>query len=713
MKISSAFKFKTATPGDDGAVKSQRVSELLTGFDLESAHTELREGVTAKTLGLSEAQINAAMCVKSLFTGNTEFDMESYEHLSASTDAISGFRRHGAQGFTGRLDTYSLESYSGDTKSKFVDYSVDFNAGAARQDEFGEGFFRTIVVANNIDAVNMEITLPVVYDRHTHAVGKDFGYYQRTVIHALIDPTILKSSVTKLIPAVSSESASFFVASALSAPTVVTADGQDITTNYLKAATEINLLATTNRPNSVGKHDTTDTIDGAALDRALYKFGSTNNALVHNVSKAPSAAFLRRENGKENDMILSSSALTLVLDKDTLLNDGTKLSAQTAWAALETSVGSVRISYQFSGTLNSQTSITTVNTTTIAPKIQRITDVNGDQIALTDASVADIVGAIATLTFAGFKLAANVDNKNRRQAGKLIDAHTFKDRYQILFGQPLTSMRSTFQKDSEEAHKGVQALVDIQRATNSNNAVASLFDYREALQVFGAEDASVNFQALDELPGLARRVMKPWSTEKTADVLEHVQSLRSSDIRADISAFLINQLAAQVFAAYNNSWYSAALSHYSNNNGGTQERPRVIIGTTPEIAAYLNQIGDARLLGDLFETKVVVSPNADLEGLIMWTFGQTATGDAAPLESGWFFWSPELMGDINISSNAQTSSEVVCIPRAVHVKNTPVLGTIVVENLAAAVTTRIEFKVTTCCDEEEVVTPPEEEPENP
>jgi hypothetical protein len=110
----------------------------------------------------------------------------------------------------------ALEAYDERDNRNAAVYSIAYNMQAARQDEFGETFFPTIVVTP--DQVGFGVTvrlMSVMNDFNRQITGELDKYERKNLIRALADPTILKNEMTRIIPVYRPQAADKFVDTAL------------------------------------------------------------------------------------------------------------------------------------------------------------------------------------------------------------------------------------------------------------------------------------------------------------------------------------------------------------------------------------------------------------------------------------------------------------------------------------------------------------------
>ena len=177
-----------------------------------------------------------------------------------------------------RQKNLSLEAYDEKENRNAIAYSVAYNMQAARQDEFGEAFFPTVVVTPDNVGFMVSIRLHYVQEEVRRSLSgsvSDFG--RKNILKAVVDPTILRNDQTLLMPIVrtgggSNDSTVNFVDPADVAPYSVNFDRQVVTTAPLKIGKKFDLLAISQNEALIaaGVLDQTDAIDSSVRLGAIY-----------------------------------------------------------------------------------------------------------------------------------------------------------------------------------------------------------------------------------------------------------------------------------------------------------------------------------------------------------------------------------------------------------------------------------------------------------
>lgn len=588
----------------------------------------------------------------------------------------------------------ALEAYDEKENRNASIYTIAYNMQAARQDEFGEALFPTIVVTPDQVGFRISIDLvTIIDDLRRQTTGALDNFNRRNIIYAVRDASILKNDLTSLVPVfrtgVAANVANFVAAATLPSRSV-TVGGEVIPTSALAFGKKFSLLGLSQSDALVasGLQDVTDSIDPALSLSALYLKVSATIAtvLTTEVIKLttlglPKATFTGATQGAARDMTLAFSTDSLRVGAQTVQASG----AASAVLAPVVSAGySVRLSVNVSGGVNLQSSETSLLTGDVT--VVSVTAANGTKYLPTDAAVSAIVDLFTGATMIGYDLDARRTNSNRRQRGQLLDTITYNQTYAVPLLSPITVPRPLGQGDQTDP-TDLAALITATRIRTSNAAVTELLRAADVLkQIVNEHDNAFD---VVEVLGAARHLVTPVYVESTIDYATALDSLTSTDRSSDISAVLVNKIRDVAYRAYRDSGYKAAADAL---NGGNAPVPTVIVATDPVIARYINVTGDLRTLGGEFNVRLVSSLDTRVAGKVFVTFGDFSGGSEGapnPLHFGNMGWKAEMTMVLPLSRNGGTSKELVVQPSFLHVTNLPILGVITITNLAEVVASKV------------------------
>lgn len=660
---------------DEVNALSTAVSQLE--MSLESIAVDL--GISKS---MSRAQKEAAV-VAGLIAG----DVGSYlshpsSHQSISTESMSVVTATGiSDGFSKR--SLGMEAYDEKDNRNAVVYSIAYNMQAARQDEFGEAFFPTVVVSPDNIGFAVSVRLFQVFNDFSRNIsGALDNYEKKNIIRAVIDASILKNEQTKIVPVHRPESLDKFVPAATIAPRTILLEGEPIVTAPLATGKRLSLLGISQTDTLLanGVMDVTDSIDPAVVLANIYiKIGS--DVLQFSTQNLPLSSFAAATQGLARQMNLAFSSSSLLITKNTKNVDGSPL---VTLADVVTNDLIVRLNVNVTGSLNVELADTIVYGNGV--DVNTVQNNLGELVALSAAPASDVVAALAGATVIGYDLTAYRTNLNRRQRGQLIDTTVFTQMYPVPLRGPITAIRP-MTSDGQTDSSDLAALITATHIRTSNAAVAALLQAATILNDY--VDARDTAGVGPDVLGVGRFLVRPTFFKANLDVNASINSLTSHERARDMQAVLVNQIRDFAYRMYRDSGYKAAADAQS---GGMSKTPTVIIGTDPVLSRYLMVDGDLRTLGSDFDIRVVTTLDSRMSGRIAMAFGVfDGSSENTPnaLTFGNMAWKPELTLVLPISRGGQTSKELTVQPSFLHVVNSPIMAMIEVTGVPDTMTNKI------------------------
>lgn len=624
---------------------------------------------------LTDAQLEAGAMI-AMASGNAS----AYAQVANNDQfGVLGLESAEAPMSTAGMDTgypqIGLEYFNDAVLDQHMGCSLIFNVQAARQDEFCEGFFRTIAIDPSECGLMVEIQKTMVHRgvRHAAHVKDSLPYNRRNILDAASDYTVLEDASVKFIPynLEDGTNATQFLPETQYEPKEVAVGSYFIRTSPLAVTGKPkNLLQLSAHPGLVssGILDESDEFDGRfALNELFVRIrkpgqpAGTGRLVRFNTLNLARASFNKSQEGDGRGMSLEFTGNTFILDQHTL--DTTK---QPIEALQEVAAGkwTVKIELGVYATVNLQTGKETFVPTVTG--VLAVVDENGDVRSVEDAAVAQV---LSTFEFevGGYNYAATRSNSNRRSKGLLIDNVTERERYKIQLGSPLTSRKPVGRTDNATA---LNDLVVTARMRNNNQAITKLLAYTEQLDE--VVKSITNPYDIATIEGVGRHYIRPWCKIENYDVQKQVAALQTSDQPDQLRSGLLTQLRNQVARAYRESRFQPALEMLS---GYTISKPEVIIGTDVETANWLWEKGDLRTLGDQFVYRLVTTNDTRFVGRIQWAFIVGKEG-FSPLNFANMLWVPELITDTNMIRQDAIANELTVQPRTYHLVNCPVTGVV-------------------------------------
>lgn len=607
-------------------------------------------------------------------------------------DQFTSVIGHGSM--QGTLDTrpqnLSMEAYDEKENRNAVAYSVAYNMQAARQDEFGEAFFPTIVVTPDNVGFMVSIRLHYVQEEVRRTLtGSLNNFGRKNIIKAVVDHTILRNDQTRLTPVVRSggganDSTANFVAADDVAPYEVTIDQHKVMTAPLKVGKRFDLigLSQTDALISAGVLDQTDAIDSSLRLGAIYvKLGTAggNAVIKFNTKDLAGSDFNYSVQGNTRQLQLGFNTNALLVTKNTVAVDGSSISQL---AALTDSA--VRLGADLFGSVVQDRGETSINTSDVT--VSTVTDSTGQILSITAGAGKTVADIFADAKVIGYDLMGHRTNSNRRQRGQLVDTQFINNLYTVPLLAPITALRPVGDAEVNDSSL-LASLITTTKIRTSNSAVGSLLEARDLLKDYiNAADATLN---QPEVLGVARYVVNAQYLEAVIDVPAQIDSLKSSDRAEDLQALLINKVRDMAFRLYTGSAYKAAADAIFD---GASPKPLVIIGTDPILYRYLTISGDTRLLGDAFDFKIVQTLDARMRGKMIMSFGMESaynSGVPNPLHFGAMAWKPEMTLMMPITRNGAISFELTVSPSYRHIVNLPIMGYITVTGIQEVIAGKV------------------------
>lgn len=580
----------------------------------------------------------------------------------------------------------ALEAYDEKELKNSAAYSVAWNLNAPRQDAFGELFFPTITLNPDQVGYQISIRLVQVYPELRRSIdGAVNDIKARSIIQALIDPSIMRSETLVVYPVYRTESASHFVDTNLLPTRTVVVDGEEITTSAMKFDNAYSLLgiSQTQALLDTGLMDSTDALDAAISLKNLYlNVGATGSATGNEVFKfktdmLPLANFVSMQQDDYRMMQLTFITQALQISPKTLTVGATP---SVLLKAITDNNVSVRLQVTVTGTVNVELGTTNLFASKVG--VVSVTNEDGELLSLTQPGVGkDVYDLFANTAALGYDLSANRTNSNRRQRGQLLRITYQNQAYNIPLRAPITIPRPQMIGDQNDA-SDLAALISATRARISNDAVSKLLETAAQLKELSSQNDLVE----NNLPilGVARHLVTAFYDEIDLDVAATLNNLTSNQKYDDISATLVNTLRDLVYRMLTLSGYQAAADALS---GGIAPMPTILIGTDPKTARYLLVTGDMRTLGSEVNVEIRTTLNLEMRNKIIVAFGQPNASDGTPnpLHFGNMVWKPELTLIMPTQRNGSNSKEITVTPSYNHIVNTPIMGVINVSGISEAV----------------------------
>lgn len=665
------------------------------GDGMEADLKEFFEDAEISTEGYTDQQWKAGVFTLMAAGNPKEYMQKALSFESAEpglgvtiADSVNGVYGHRAE----HAFTLSQEAFDDRELINNLPFSVVFNIQAARQNEFGEAFYPTLVVSPDQATVDVTVRRAMVFNEVRHELsGKTMDFYRRNLVEAVLDHSVLDNQSTKIVPMYVSGGANNNTAhfSTAVGTTLVKQGNEMVPTRPLKFANQFNLigLSQTNTVQATGTLDNTDTIDHrVVLEEIFVNVTSASVAAPNNVAvlKFPTAnliraGFLKSPEGLDREVMLNFVTDSLPITYQTSdISDVDNPSDTLGYLNTPARQGYVLM---LGMTVSGQGNLELGNFNLEASRIQIVKVLNkladGTTVEITDTAIINALKAEYTFTADSFNLDSRRSNLNRRTRGVQVTTVDQNERFVIPLGQPISCPSPI---TNTRTSTDMSAPITAARIINDNNAVTKLFKYADLLSTLElSRDYAV---PVPNIEGIGRLMIRPYYEEYELDLLEVTASLKSQDRAADVSAAFVNKIREMSYRAYRDSALQPALDAAT---GGTGERPVLLIGTDPVILRHIIVSGDTRTVSIAFDHKIVCSYDLRMRDHIFMTFVREKVNGPDPLSFGFMAWMPELATQVNLTRQGAVYNETMVQPRSLHVNTCPILMKIKVKNLDKAV----------------------------
>jgi hypothetical protein len=586
------------------------------------------------------------------------------------------------------MSVLSTESYDGQSITNALYYSIAFNIGAAKQDEFAEAFFPTIVIDPMQSGITIEaeyVSIMKEFSRSITGKSDAASFDQKPLIKAIYDNDLLGSDKNRLVPVLRDENKSLFIDSL---PFVDQTSGESITTAPLRLGETVGLLGISQTDAMIAKGvmDNTDTLDRTLNLQRLYfslsdevpgiEDPAVSEAVTENfftdVSILPYSNFTYSTQDHNKDMSLNFSTKGIIID-----TSATKIANGELSRVLDALPANhkVKLAVKLHGEANAKTGDISVYGSSV--KVTEVINAAGDVIPATSTDYATIVAAFEAVKLTGYTVEAYRTNSNQRTKGTLITSDKFTQVYNV----PLRSGTAIILPTNNQlGTDGDASKLSGQIVTTgykmSSWAVRTIVDFATVLKNLTSNGVNSGV----ELDGIGRHFVDTYFSESTMDLGDYVDSISSSARKEDIQAALVNKIEEAAMSMFIDSNYGVA---YDTLRPG-EAKKTVIVGTDAKLKQYICGKGGSTIeIGD-FEVKVVSSVNPLVKGKMFISFGvfdDKRNTEANPLQFGCNAYAPTLNTDTTRTDGGAVNRVLNNMPRFRHIINLPVLTVINVADI--------------------------------
>jgi len=660
---------------DDNSYQTVKMS-------LESLKSELRRNSDLmETIGThhDEYQIDIAL-EAAAYTIMAADNASSYFNKATINSISSSFE--GQEGVViipmdQVIPSYSLESFDPVSYANYIAATAVANAQNTIAGGFEEVWFQPQLITAGESGVDLVITIPKVFQLTQRSNdGTPVDFKKISIIDTIIDPTILESEVTTIVPyAVDNVTPIFLVPAAQIPTTVKSVNGIEVETRPILFGKSVDLLSLSNAPGllTVGVLDETDSLDsimniGTVFCKLVIDNG-TNEYTTYiqtDVSSQPGALLTQVQQGRVQKYQTTCEASIVINQNITVVNGDTAANVINNFRSI-LSLGAndpfnVVFTVNLSATGDTETAhfIVNANNTQLV-KYYNASGVSGS-LAPFSAN-----GVSCTLTPIGYSPQARRTNSNLRQNGTIIDANTtFTLRYAVPLSAPIISQTPLNSYNVVV----LETLSRVGRIRANGRCVKALENLENMLT------SEYGIPAYSPIAGAM--FVTPTYVQKDLDVTTVVTNLNSRDSLFNLRGSLVAAMTNMANELLVKSGYLAALEFMDEDIDNYQ----IIVVTDVEIYPHIMLEADVRTFGDSRDYKITKSNNKFFRNKIYMSLRRkTRNNKIYPLDFARLLICPSMTYEVPISRNGRTTKEVHTIPRVAPYITLPILGRVNVENL--------------------------------
>ena len=575
----------------------------------------------------------------------------------------------------------SQEAYDGQKLNNAIYFSIAYNVGATRQDEFAEAFFPTITIDPAQSGINVSIDCATVFNEYSRLTsGKsEKGQFDRIpVVKSIFNEQLFTSDRHRLVPVLrDGENEDQFLKDAKYVETVT---GSDVTTAPLLFGKSVDIIgiSQTDEQLAKGVADNTDALDRTInLKKVYFKLGTEIHAFDASVYAYHNFVYNPQNHHKDSQLNFRASvAFNVSADKQV---DG---AASTEWDTVVTagSYNDYKVIYDVQIVGNANTFNGTIELNGVKMELVEVRNAAGQIIDTTDAAYTALKAVADKAELAGYVVEASRTNSNIRTRGVLVTNDRWEYIYNVPFRSGISALYPTVSVNGDDNDaNSVSNQILLAGVIISNNAVKTLDDYATAMNLASSNGL---LEVGEHASGIAQKLVDPYFATQSFDLSSVVDSLNSATRLDDIRAALINVIKNECVNMYLQSNYGVANDVVRGNVGG---KIAVIIGTDPMLKSLLVKDEDVFAIDGTFEAHVVATKNPKVNGRIFITFGVfDANRNSAPnpLNFGNNVWAPTISYEVTKTTNNAVNRELHNNPRFEHIIHLPILSVFNVTDVA-------------------------------
>lgn len=574
------------------------------------------------------------------------------------------------------LDAYKganlhAEAFDGQSLNNAIYFSVIYNLGMSRQDDFAEALFPIIPVDPFVVGASIDIELASFYtefkrlDRSGSAGDK---FNKKPLVKHLYDNELLQKQSIKAIPIVDTKNQDKLLHNLKTAIVGTTYEGD---TAPIKAGVEVDLLSVSQSDLTMAKGvtDETDALASSMWVKNVYYSisnnevnGGTPDYFVQDVSIFSGNEFYAPRDGHNKDSILSlrDASITFVIGKTkNYLGNASKVNAKLA-----ESYANYKVVYEFSANGSANTQTGHVKVFFNGGAIKEIYSANDIKLSEESSEFKGIKALIdGKIELVGYDLDASRTNSNFRDRGLMLTVDRYTHYYSIPWGTPITSkapISNAQGSDNDAVNLAYQ--VTVTGFIMSSFAVSKLVNECKLLEQATADGTITNLKT----KYIGNRLLNHYYKKVNLNLVDIVNSIESHDKPEDVKAALTFYIQNEINVMFKESNYAQAIQTLQGNE--INSKVTVICATDFRLKSILtlNSPSNRISLNDKFDLLIVDTFNSLMDNKIVLTFGvfnEKRNIEPNPLNVGQCWMSPTLNIDFTANDASAKLKECYAIPR--------------------------------------------------
>ncbi|EPU3828966.1 hypothetical protein ACVWU4_000947 [Campylobacter coli] len=574
------------------------------------------------------------------------------------------------------LDVYKgaklhSEAFDGQSLNNAIYFSVIYNLGMARQDDFAEALFPIIPVDPFVVGASIDIELASFYTefkRLDRSGSAEDQFNKKPLVKHLYDNELLQKQSIKAIPIVDTKNSDKLLHNLKSGIKGTTYTGD---TAPIKAGVEVNLLSVSQSDLSMAKGvtDETDALSSSMWLKNVYysiKHGDvasgTPDHFVQDVTIFSGNEFYAPRDGHNKDAILNmrEATITFVIG----MTKDYKGNASAVNQKLAESYAGYKVIYSFAASGDANTQSGNVKVYFNGGKIKEIYSANGTLISKDSSEFTGIEALLnGNLEIVGYDLEASRTNSNFRDRGLMLTVDRYTHYYSIPWGTPVTSkapITNAQGNDNDAVNLAYQ--VTVTGFIMSSFAVSKLVNECKLLEQATADGTITNLKT----KYIGNRLLNHYYKKVNLSLVDIINSIESHDKPEDVKAALTFYIQNEINIMFPASNYAQAIQTLQGNE--VNSKVTVICATDFRLKSILtlNSPSNRISLNDKFDLLIVDTFNELMKDKIILTFGifnEKRNIEPNPLNVGQCWMSPTLNIDFTANDTSAKLKECYAIPR--------------------------------------------------